>query len=249
MKGRDDFWKASSPTSCNLPNECKTAAKIEIGQYDLPDTVILDIKLRLLPLDCYLPTAQPTSKNVEGKISRDGADALSQDMAALMNDANIADFNIKCDGREFFAQKFMLSARSSVFAAMFSHKGTKECETGEVNVTDCEGDTMEMFLRYIYTGTLPEATFEVAEKLVNVAAKYNVQSLIAACTEILTAHMDEENAICVAILGDLYSIEGLKKDALAAITASKKPLKTMNGWKDLDTFHDLKTEILDCKAT
>ena len=116
-------------------------------------------------------------------------------------------------------------------------------------MTDCDGDTMELFLRYIYTGKLTDATFDVAEKLVNVASKYNVQSLISACAEIFAAHMDEDNAIRVAILGDLYSIEGLKRDAIDKITSSKKPLKSMNGWKDLDKFQDLKTEILDCKAT
>ena len=211
MDKRDDdfvqqFWKAPSPTSCTVPNECMTAAKIVIRECDLPDTVKFDLKLRFLPLD-YLSNAPNKSINIEGKISRDGADALSQDMAAMMKDADDADFTIKCDGKEFLAHKFMLSARSSVFAAMFSHKETKECATGEVNVTDCEEETMDMFLRYIYTGKLTEASFEVAEKLVNVAAKYNVQSLIAACTEILAAHMDESTAIRVAIVGDLYGIE------------------------------------------
>ena len=231
-----------------MPTESKTSIKIEIGDSDVPDTVTLGLKLKFLPLD-HLFSAPPISKNIEGKISRDGADALSQDMAAMMNDANIADLTIKCDGKEFSAHKFMLTARSNVFAAMFSHKGTRECETGEVNVTDCEGDTMEMFLRYIYTGRLPDTTIEVAEKLLNVATKYNVQSLIVACTDILSFHMGEDNAIRVSIVADLYTIDGLKKEALATITASKKPLKTMNGWKDLNEFHDLKTEILDCKAT
>ena len=227
---------------------CRTMnLSLDIGN-DVPETAKLSFKLRFLPLNS-LPTAPPKPKNTKGKISREGADALSQDMATMMKDANIADLTIKCDGKEFFAHKFMLSARSSVFAAMFSHKETKECETGEVDVTDCEGDIMEVFLQYIYTGNLPEATFEMAEKLVNIAAKYNVKSLTAACTEILAAHLGDNNAIRVAIVADLYSIDGLKKDALDTITASKKPLKTMNGWKDLNEFHDLKTEILDCKAT
>ena len=242
--GREDIWGETTASGV-LPNECKAASKICIGQDDLPDTLSIDIKLGFLPLD-YLSSPKPT--DIEGKVSRDGAHALSQDMGAMMKDTNIADFTIKCDGKEFFAHKLILSARSSVFAAMFSHEGTKESETGEVTVTDCEADTMDMFLKYIYTGELPEATFEVAEKLVNAATKYQVQPLIAACIDILGANMDEDNAIRVAIVSDIYNIEGLKKDALAKIRASKKPLKNMKGWNDLDKLSDLKAEILDCKA-
>ena len=129
-------------------------------------------------------------------------------------------------------------------------------------MTDCEGDTMEMFLQYLYTGILTEATFEVteklgrpeetfkeAERLLDVATKYNVRPLIDACAKILTAQLDEDNAIRIAILSDLYKIEGLKLDAMATVAAAKKPLKTMSGWKDLDQFHHLKAEILDYKAT
>ena len=156
---------------------------------------------------------------------------------------------IICEGKEFKAHTFMLSARSSVFSAMFSHRGTKEWETREVNVTDCHADIMEMFLQYIYTGTLTEATFEVAEKLIGVATKYDVQPLITACTEILIENLDEDNAIPVAILGDLYTMKDLKKEALTTIVTSRKPLKSMNGWNDLGKFQDLKIEIVDAKAT
>ena len=159
----------------------------------------MNLDLKFLPVNSF-PTKPTDSENIYGKICRDGTLALSQDMAVTMKDTNAADLAIKCDGKDFRAHKFMLTSRSSVLAAMFSHKGTKECETGEVNVTDCERDIMEMFLAYIYTGILPEATFEVAEKLVNMAVKYDIKPLITACTEILAAHLDEDNAIRVVIL-------------------------------------------------
>ena len=233
---------------------------IDIGE-PVPVTILFSFNLTFLPLN-GIATSPPKSKMTKGKISRHGAAALSQDMAAAMKNTDATDITIKCDGREFRAHKFMLSSRSSVFAAMFSHKGTKESETGEVEVTDCNGDTMEMFLQYIYTGILPEETFEVtekpgnvegtfkvAERLLDIASKYDVKPLVDTCAEILATLLDEDTSIRIAILSDLYRIEGLKMDAMATIAAAKKPLKTMNGWKDLDKFHDLKADILDCKAT
>ena len=91
-------------------------------------------------------------------------------------------------------------------------------------------------------------TVNIKGRLADAATKYHVEPLIAACIDILGANMDEDNAIRVAIVGDLYNIESLKEDALAKIKSSKKPLKNMKGWNDLDKFNNLKAEILDCKA-
>ena len=107
---------------------------------------------------------------------------------------------------------------------------------------------MEMFLAYVYGGRLPEYTFDVAAALINVATKYNVRSLMDTCTEILGAHLDEGNAIQVVLLGDLYRVEALKSAALATIAESKKPLRAMNGWDELNRHQELQIEIIDYKA-
>ena len=211
------------------------------------DPVTLSHDFRFLPTKVQHSTR--ASKDIGSKISFDGTLSLHKDISRAKNNNTTADMTIICEGKEFKAHKFMLSARSSVFSAMFSHKGTKEWETSEINITDCHADIMEMFLQYIYTGTLPEVTFEVAEKLIGVATKYDIRPLITACTEILIENLEEDNAIPVAIIGDLYSMKDLKEEALATIVTSKKPLKSMNGWNDLGKFQDLKIEIVDAKAT
>ena len=220
--------------------------RVHFGEV-VKDPVTLSYDFRFLPTKSQRSTR--ASNDIAAKISFDGTLSLNDDIARAKNNNTTADMTIICEGKEFKAHTFMLSARSSVFSAMFSHRGTKEWETREVNVTDCHADIMEMFLQYIYTGTLTEATFEVAEKLIGVATKYDVQPLITACTEILIENLDEDNAIPVAILGDLYTMKDLKKEALTTIVTSRKPLKSMNGWNDLGKFQDLKIEIVDAKAT
>ena len=79
-----------------------------------------------------------------------------------------------------------------------------------------------------------------------------VSSLIKACIDLFVAHLDEENAIRVAILSSLYLLTkyplNLKRRAMDAIVASRRPLKSMTGWEDLNKIHDLKIEIFDYKA-
>ena len=105
-----------------------------------------------------------------------------------------------------------------------------------------------MFLAYVYSGKLPEYTFEVAASLINVATKYNVRPLMDTCNEILEAHLSEENAIRVVLLGDLYSLEALKNVALAVIAESKKPLQALNGWDEIGPHRNLQIEIINYKA-
>ena len=206
----------------------------------VPQNVTLAFLFKFFPLNC-------ASKNVS-KMKTDGASALIRDISELRDNTEIGDVTINCDKKYFIAHKIILSARSSVFAAMFRHRGTTERDTGVVTVEDCDENTMEMFLAYVYGGKLPEYTFDVAASLINVATKYNVHSLMDMCTEILEGHLNEGNAIKVVLLGDLYSVETLKSAALAVIAESKKPLKAMNGWEDLDQFQELKIEIIDFKA-
>ena len=250
----EDGHKIESTLNGNIGREAMCCVPgffftMELGEVAVnPTTLTFD--LRFLPINSpHSPHSTVDSNNVGAKIAMDGALSLNRDIATAKNNTTTADLTILCDGKEFKAHKFMLSARSSVFSAMFSHKGTKETDTNEVDITDCEGDTMKMFLQYIYTGDLPEATFEVAEELIDIATKYDVQPLVTACAEILGANLDEDNAIRVAILCDLYNMKDLKTAALAIVASAKKPLKSMSGWNELSKFQDLKIEIVDNKAT
>ena len=211
----------------------------------VPQSATLAFAFKFFPLNF---ASKKRLKSVS-KMERDGASALLRDISEIRNNSEIADVTIHCDKKYFVAHKTILAGRSSVFAAMFRHRGTTERDTGVVTVEDCDEKTMEMFLAYVYGGNLPGYTFDVAAALINVATKYNVRSLMDTCIEILEAHLNESNAIRVAQLGDLYGVEALKKAALVAIAESKKPLKTMNGWDELDQFRELQIDIINFKAS
>ena len=78
-----------------------------------------------------------------------------RDISEIRNNSEIADVTIHCDKKYFVAHNTILAGRSSVFAAMFRHRGTTERDTGVVTVEDCDEKTMEMFLAKSTAETFP----------------------------------------------------------------------------------------------
>ena len=52
----------------------------------------------------------------------DGSNSLSSDLSDAFRQTDFTDMAIVCDKREFHCHKFMLAARSEVFAAMLRHE-------------------------------------------------------------------------------------------------------------------------------
>ena len=215
----------SSMSGCWCGSQCKFGGvskqinlSLPIGD-DVPVKATIRVELEFLPFD-----DEPTEV-----LQDDGNSDFKRDIAAMRKKSESADIQLICNGRHFWAHKFILSARSDVFAALFSHKGTKEDESGEVHIKDCDHEAMEMFLAYLYENTPPplDTTFEVAKQLMNVANKYNVPSLKKKCSKILLACLNEDNAFEMAMWGNLYNMDSMKKAAKATIAASDKNLIDM----------------------
>ena len=60
-----------------------------------------------------------------------------------------------------------------------------------------------------------------------VANKYNVPSVKDICEKLILACLNEDNAVQIAQLGELYNIGSLKKEAKAANAASGKSVIDM----------------------
>ena len=208
----ENLNKCICGSQCKYGGHNKVVGKtLPIGE-DIPHTATIRIELEFLPFDHKPAEAFQSDENY----------ILKRDIAALRNNTDSADVKFVCNGKIFWAHRLILSARSNVFAALFSHKGTKEDKSGEVHIEDCDHEAMEMFLSYIYEGAAPpqDTSFEVAKQLMNVANKYNVLSLKEKGCKIILARLNADNAIQVAQLGRLYDMDSLKRAAMATITAS-----------------------------
>lgn len=76
------------------------------------------------------------------------------------------------------AHRFILTARSPVFAAMFN-SGMSECLTGKVRIENVDPTTFRDFLKFLYTGMLEPSADR--EELFVLADKYQVETLMNYC--------------------------------------------------------------------
>jgi speckle-type POZ protein len=76
---------------------------------------------------------------------------LSDDLSILFESQKFSDVLLVVNGREYYAHKAILAARSPVFAAMFEHE-MEEKKQNKVEITDMDHEVLREMLRFIYTG-------------------------------------------------------------------------------------------------
>ena len=72
----------------------------------------------------------------------------------------------------FRVQKGILTSRSEIFAAMFSH-GFAEGETSKLHISDMSPQALREMLRFLYTDKMENANIH-ARELLRAANKYNI---------------------------------------------------------------------------
>lgn len=128
---------------------------------------------------------------------------MSRNFKEFFDDKLGCDTVIHVKNKEFRVHKFVLMARSKVFAAMFQHD-TSEKQTGTITISDCDPDSFHQFLEYLYCGTLEEVSCPTAIHLYETSEKYNVQELKMFCVELLLENMTARNFSDTAILAQKY---------------------------------------------
>ena len=81
---------------------------------------------------------------------------MMEDLGKAFDEKNSFDVTVNCGDASFECNKFMLTARSPVFKAMFQHD-TKENQTNVVNLKDIEPRVLEEMMLYIHTGDAPRS--------------------------------------------------------------------------------------------
>ncbi|CAL1289177.1 unnamed protein product [Larinioides sclopetarius] len=173
---------------------------------------------------------------------------LSDDLGCLIatNVPYFSDVNLKCGSCIIPAHKNILSARSPVFAAMFSNP-MKESITNEVDIVDITSSVLRDMLTFIYTGKINNLTVTSAGDLLFVADKYQVQHLRTVCCDYMKSHISVENAIQIFMLGDIYD-QDIKAFALEFICSKFNEFSDLEQSKDwkllLKEKHTLAVELL-----
>ncbi|KAK4015109.1 hypothetical protein OUZ56_030099 [Daphnia magna] len=113
----------------------------------------------------------------------------------------------------------LLSARSSVFAAMF-HGGMQETSTRKVCIKDIKLDIFKQLLHYIYSGrTSTKLSEENAQPLFVAADMYDIEDLKDECVQFLLTCIKLENAINLMAWVHVHEVDSLKEAALAFVAS------------------------------
>jgi len=93
---------------------------------------------------------KPVFHNKLSKVS-EPINRLSQDIGSIFDTGRFSDCVIVCGAKEYKCHKNILSARSTVFEAMFTHD-MAENRSSSVSIIDLEDDTVYDMISYIYSG-------------------------------------------------------------------------------------------------
>jgi len=232
-----DYNIAGEKAMVGLHDYVKRSKLLEEEDVLLPNnTLTLFFKLSL----CSSPESEggPDALDSASNLS---LDCLSQDLALLQDPekALFSDVTLVAGGKEFPAHRSILSARSSVFLAMFEHP-LEESVNGKVEISDATPETLALFLKIIYTGKFPEeASDENFLSILPLADKYNVSSLRTVCETNLANAISVDNVCQILVLSYLHGCENLKVKALDFVSVHGKSVMRTPEWKEIEKCYPL----------
>ncbi|XP_054721492.1 protein roadkill-like [Uloborus diversus] len=156
---------------------------------------------------------------------------LSEDVGELFESQKFSDVILSVGGREFYAHKAILAARSPVFSAMFEHD-MEEKKQNRVEITDTDPEVLKEMLRFIYTGKSPNLE-NIPDELLAAADKYALERLKVMCEEELCQNLSVDTVAEALILADLHNADQLKGYCIDFINSHAADVMETIGWKTM----------------
>jgi len=169
---------------------------------------------------------------------------LVSDFERLLETQTLTDVIIKCDNKILACHKAVLSARSSVFQAMFQHD-MKESNNNEVVITDLDFDTVKDTVRFIYSGKVKDIA-DKSDLLLSAADKYDIKDLKDLCCQQLSSNLSVDQVVDVLVLSDLHKATELKQLSIQFLLQHKEEVFNQPDWKSKLKCHpELLLEVLE----
>ncbi|CAE7821349.1 bath-40 [Symbiodinium sp. CCMP2592] len=207
-----------------------------------PPSLVKCFKLEVLEGECYLPfNIQGSDDAVEANVRRYGAKQKRDDVLAACFGVD-GNFTVIVEERsgetsddagakrtEFKVWASLLANWSSVFERMIGSRSYAESQKAEVVIHDFSASAVEIFLRFLYSGSVkgsPTATdlMEVA----GIADKYQVEALHTVCLHDIRRALTFEPALACEVFAsaDRFHMADLRAEALDLIfTKAAKALR------------------------
>jgi hypothetical protein len=136
----------------------------------------------------------------------------------------------------FYAHRSILSVRSPVFAAMFSHSMLED-QNSTIEITDLQPETVRALLEYIYTSNVEEIDEHNAVEIFKAADKYELELLKQKAELIMMNSLSVSNCTMLYIVADLHNANELKKRVLNFIMRNILEVTESDDWRILVEQH------------
>jgi len=153
---------------------------------------------------------------------------LSRDIGSMFYTERFSDCIIASGDKEFPCHKFILSARSSVFEAMFSHD-TREHLQNRVDIKELDVKVVEDMIHYIYSGKVTELESKAVD-LVTAAEMYDLKELKQMCATSLCNSIRNDNVLDMLVLAETFDLPEVRRMSLE-FTANHKMEIVNQDWR------------------
>ena len=155
---------------------------------------------------------------------------ISNNYDTLYTTTEFSDIKIKVGEKYIKAHKLVLIANNPVFKNMFIHP-TLEEKNSILEINDFDFETVNAFIKYLYTGKSREQDLTV--NLLLLADKYLDFELKSLCDEHLSKKVNEENAIECLLFSFQTFTEKIKNAASAIIAESYEEFKLLPSFQNV----------------
>ncbi|CAF1415106.1 unnamed protein product [Adineta steineri] len=161
--------------------------------------------------------------------------SLNRDLLTLKSQSYFSDFIIQVGECIYPVHRSILAARSNVFLTMFQQKDTTEMTSSILILNNYNSSSIDLFLQYLYSDTCIFTDDKKAEDILELADKYNVESLKNLAEDYFI--LNKDNCLRLLILADQHTATRLKDSALKYINNNLAQIfSETTGTADWTTF-------------
>jgi speckle-type POZ protein len=160
--------------------------------------------------------------------------SLNRDLLTLKSKSYFSDFIIQVGECIYPVHRSILAARSNVFLTMFQQSNTIEMTSSILILNDYNSSSIDLFLQYLYSDTCVFTDDKKAEEILELADKYNVESLKILAEDYFI--LNKDNCLRLLILADRHTATRLKDSTLKFINNNLSQIFSDTGTADWTTF-------------
>lgn len=133
---------------------------------------------------------------------------MFQNINNLRKSRQLCDVILKCEGREFYSHRIILSSCSDYFCAMFTNE-MKEKGEHVIELQGLSAKTMSILLDFIYSEQFM-FTIDNVQEILPAAALLQLNDILVGCEQFLKNQLDPHNCLGILKFAEIHDCKNLK---------------------------------------